>query len=585
MQVVQLKEQGAESKATTKALERVTEGIAKCKKAVILVGAGISTSAGIPDFRSKDVGLYSSNSTASTSTATLKGPAMFSASVYSSSTTTAQHLEFLSAFKDSLDLITRNPPTATHGLMGLLKKRGQLRRVYTQNIDNLEERAGLKAVEIEGVKLKKCREVVAVDIKGKGKAKLEGDYIQLHGSIYRVRCSSCDYVAEWTDDAEKDQSEGVGRVFRRGEVAECPQCSTRAAIRAAQRKRSLPSRSFLRPAITLYEENSPAALSIGAISLSDLAGGPDLMIVMGTSLKIPGFKKLVKEFGKAVKAKGGLRILVNREEIKGQEWRDVFDYNIVGNSETFTNRIMADWKRTRPRDWVRQQATLLDSFSTSSKKQLSSASSKPKSDASPRPPLRSISSNTILPPLPPTTIPTHKEYKIVSNNPWSTVEYLSERPTKRSKPNPSPVKTRTTRTAKAAATPLSVPDLSFSSSSPFSSSSSSNEFSTSTPPHLQVQSHSRDSLSPTSPLYHQHHPAAFKTISPIKHSSYFSHSNPIKPTSSLFHLLNQPFKPPLLHHHSHSSRPSLTLSMISDSRTPSPCPEVHFSSAPISPEF
>lgn len=105
--------------------------------------------------------------------------------------------------------------------------------------------------------------------------------------------------------------------------------SRAAAIRAAQRKRSLPSRSFLRPAITLYEENSPAALSIGTLSLSDLTlgGGPDLMIVMGTSLKIPGFKKLVKEFAKAVKSKGGLRILVNREEIKGAEWKDVFDYN------------------------------------------------------------------------------------------------------------------------------------------------------------------------------------------------------------------------------------------------------------------
>ena len=36
---------------------------------------------------------------------------------------------------------------------------------------------------------------------------------------------------------------------------------------------------------------------------------------------------LVKEFAKAVKSKGGLRILVNREEIKGAEWKDVFDYN------------------------------------------------------------------------------------------------------------------------------------------------------------------------------------------------------------------------------------------------------------------
>ena len=260
---------------------------------------------------------------------------------------------------------------------------------------------------------------------------------------------------------------------------------------------------------------------------------------------------------------------------------------VVGNSETFTNRIIADWKRTRPRDWVRQQSTLFDSFSTSSKKQLASASSKPKSDASPRPPLRSISSNTILPPLPTTKNPATKEFKIVSNNPWSTVEYLSERPSKRSKPNPSPVKARTTRTSRAAATPLSVPDLSYSTSSPFSSSPSSsrNEHFTSTPPHLQAQSHSRDNLSPTSPLHSQHHPATFKSISPIKHSSYSSRSDSIKPTSSLFHLLNQPFKPPLAHHHSHHSRPSLTLSITRDSRTPSPSPEFHFSSAPISPEL
>lgn len=278
---------------------------------------------------------------------------MFSASVYASQATTSEHLKLLSDFKDSLDQVTADPPTATHGLMGLLKRRGQLRRCYTQNIDGLEGRAGLKAVEIEGVKLQKCRDSLHQRAdKGKGKAKLEGDFVQLHGSIYRVRCIACDYVAEWTDEVERDQSEGVGRVFRRGEVADCPQCSNRgestiaqdlallhasltlwplrlAAIRAAQRKRSLPSRSFLRPAITLYEENSPAALSIGSLSVSDLTlgGGPDLMLVMGTSLKIPGFKKLVKEFGKAVKAKGGLRILVNREEIKGQEWTDVFDYH------------------------------------------------------------------------------------------------------------------------------------------------------------------------------------------------------------------------------------------------------------------
>lgn len=48
---------------------------------------------------------------------------------------------------------------------------------------------------------------------------------------------------------------------------------------------------------------------------------------MGTSLRIPGFKKLVKEFSKCVASKGGVRVLVNREEIGGRsEWKGVFDY-------------------------------------------------------------------------------------------------------------------------------------------------------------------------------------------------------------------------------------------------------------------
>ncbi|GAA6018482.1 hypothetical protein JCM11491_007013 [Sporobolomyces phaffii] len=560
MQLVHLMEPGVEAHSTTKKLDQVTEAIARCKKAVILCGAGISTLAGIPDFRSKDTGLYSSSTPSSSST--LRGPAMFSATVYSSPDTTSQHLEFLSAFKDSLDLISSSPPTATHGFMGLLKKRGQLRRVYTQNIDGLEARAGLRAVEIEGVKLQPA----GVDVKGKGKAKLEGDYVQLHGSIHRVRCTTCAYVAEWTDGAEVDQAEGVGSVFRRGEVAECPQCANRAAIRAAQNKRSLPSRSFLRPAITLYEETSPAALSIGSLSVSDLTlgGGPDFMLVMGTSLKIPGFKKLVKEFGKAVKAKGGLRVLVNREEIKGQEWKDVFDFNVVSDCDVFTNRVISNWKRMRPRDWVGSQKTLADSFASS--KVSVQTSAKPHADPAPRPPLRTLSSNTTLPLLP--ALPRHpprpvKEFKIVANNPWSTVEYLtSDRPSKRSKQDhSSPSKPCAPRISRAAHTPLSIPDQYSSPRSPatlFSFHSpipSDDDFSTSTP---QSQQHQRYPLYPQYHLSHFPLPAEFNKISPIKPSSA---------TAGKLNLY-QPFKPPLVRRS--------TLSISRDSRTPSPSPFSQF---------
>ena len=99
-----------------------------------------------------------------------------------------------------------------------------------------------------------------------------------------------------------------------------------AASRARMSKRAIPSRSYVRPSIVLYDETSAAASSIGSISIADLSSSPDLLIVAGTSLRIPGFKKLVKEFSKAVKSQGGICIFVNREAASSKEWEGVFDF-------------------------------------------------------------------------------------------------------------------------------------------------------------------------------------------------------------------------------------------------------------------
>lgn len=57
---------------------------------------------------------------------------------------------------------------------------------------------------------------------------------------------------------------------------------------------------------------------------------------MGTSLKIPGFKKLVKEFGKVVAGGGkGRVILVNQEAMRTAEWEGIFDYQSKLRSPLF----------------------------------------------------------------------------------------------------------------------------------------------------------------------------------------------------------------------------------------------------------
>ncbi|GAA5994298.1 hypothetical protein JCM11641_008428 [Rhodosporidiobolus odoratus] len=395
-------------RANTRAVDTIVISLAKSKKAVLLVGAGISTNAGIPDFRSQRTGLYSSTSCpASFSTApstTLKGPDLFSASVYRTPEMTAEHLRFIAAFKRSLSSITSahtspscasapstpplaDPVTQTHDFMSVLKKRGQLLRVYTQNIDGLEGvGTGLQAVPLQGVVTSpSARAASSAKTKGKGKVKVEGDFVQLHGSVHAVRCTGCEFVREWGEDDYE--------AFEAGEVGACPQCHERATIRLARGQRTLSSlqRAFLRPSITLYDESPLAALTIGSLSVTDLSSSPDFLLVMGTSLKIPGFKKLVKEFAKAVKARGGVRVLVNREEMGGKaEWKDVFDYQVISDTDAFVTRVLSDWKRNRSRDWEGRQATLGELFSTGTTKK---GVVQPPT-AKPRPPLSCLCPNS-----------------------------------------------------------------------------------------------------------------------------------------------------------------------------------------------
>jgi NAD-dependent histone deacetylase SIR2 len=57
----------------------------------------------------------------------------------------------------------------------------------------------------------------------------------------------------------------------------------------------------LRPKILLYEEINPNNIKFGAIFLRDLRKGPDIVIIIGISLKIPEARRLTKEFCRAIK--------------------------------------------------------------------------------------------------------------------------------------------------------------------------------------------------------------------------------------------------------------------------------------------
>ncbi|KAJ1768933.1 NAD-dependent protein deacetylase sirtuin-2 [Coemansia sp. RSA 1843] len=165
------------------------------KNIVVMAGAGISTSAGIPDFRSPRTGVY----------ANLK---QFN----------LPHAEALF----TIDYFRKNPkpfyvlakdlypgqfsPTTSHFFIKLLERKGILQRHYTQNIDCLERVAGLSPDRI----------------------------VEAHGSFHTAHCieGSCN---------KEHSQDWVKKKIMDNKIPHCTKC-----------------KSLVKPDITFFGENLPS---------------------------------------------------------------------------------------------------------------------------------------------------------------------------------------------------------------------------------------------------------------------------------------------------------------------------------------
>ncbi|KAI0824989.1 DHS-like NAD/FAD-binding domain-containing protein [Trametes gibbosa] len=344
-------EASASDATTRRTLSNLSLAVAKCKKIVVVTGAGISCSCGIPDFRSSD-GLYALVKQQYPDVV-LKGRDLFDASLFRDSTSTAVFYTFISQLKKSIDIAS---PSPTHRFIKTLDTKKKLLRSYTQNIDGLEERAGLIGTSSQEVKMHgKCKaKIRAKDVRN----------VQLHGDIHRVRCTLCS--ADFPCRQEYVDS------FLTGTPPDCPDCIARSSARVARSARALKV-GTLRPAIVLYDEPHPLGDDIGSIHSADSARKPDMLIIMGTSLKVHGLKKLVKDFARAVhesaptpsgsamsplkktaKSFAGKVIFVNKTA-PGSEWNGIIDYHIMGETDRWVEKVIEDWKKARPSDWEIQK--------------------------------------------------------------------------------------------------------------------------------------------------------------------------------------------------------------------------------------
>ncbi|KAG5644371.1 hypothetical protein DXG03_008599 [Asterophora parasitica] len=338
-------------------------------------------------------------------------------------------------------------PTAFHNLLRALDDRGKLLRVYTQNIDAIEKKCGL-SFGVPDFEDKRCKSrskatttpVERVDLfkestpSDSNKLLLPpGDpprCIPLHGTLQLVHCQICNCSYPLEEHLP---------LLSSGLPPDCPECTSMEETRELIGKRAR-GIGKLRPSVVLYNEAHKDGEGVGDVVQKDLIGsskgkgrgGADLLLVVGTSLRVPGTKRMVREFAKAVRSRGSApsspspsssprRSPAEDEEpaikaiylnldfpVPTREWEGVFDAWIQGDAQGFAEMLHEEIEmearakelaieRKRKRD--DEDAPLFDKKETSLKTTPKQTKGKAQSSSSHSAKRRKVT----LPPTPPKT--------------------------------------------------------------------------------------------------------------------------------------------------------------------------------------
>ncbi|KAL4164428.1 hypothetical protein KRP22_004294 [Phytophthora ramorum] len=261
-------------------LQDVAALLRSSKKIVVLAGAGISVSCGIPDFRSEN-GIYSRLSEYN-----LPNPqCMFDIEFFRSNPKPF--------FAFAKELFPKSSgftfvPSRCHYFLKLLEEKGKLLRIYSQNIDMLEHAAGIS----------------------------HEHSVLCHGSFATATCLACKRM--YPNDAIRDD-------VLNQRVPMCTSCNSPDGI--------------VKPDIVFFGESLPRRFHDSIKSDEDEA---DLVLVMGSSLKVNPVRSIVSRFKKDTPM-----ILINREPV-GRPHK--FDVELLGYSDEIVQELcrLLGWEIPQP---------------------------------------------------------------------------------------------------------------------------------------------------------------------------------------------------------------------------------------------
>ncbi|XP_067408707.1 NAD-dependent protein deacetylase sirtuin-1 [Emydura macquarii macquarii] len=247
-------------------IEDAVKLLQECKKVIVLTGAGVSVSCGIPDFRSRD-GIYAR---LAVDFPDLPDPqAMFDIEYF--------RKDPRPFFKFAKEIYPGQfQPSLCHKFIALMDKEGKLLRNYTQNIDTLEQVAGIQRI------------------------------IQCHGSFATASCLICKYKV----DCEAVRGDIFNQV-----VPRCPRCPPDEPL------------AIMKPEIVFFGENLPEQFHRAMKYDKDEV---DLLIVIGSSLKVRPVALIPSSIPHEVP-----QILINREPLPHLH----FDVELLGDCDVIINEL------------------------------------------------------------------------------------------------------------------------------------------------------------------------------------------------------------------------------------------------------
>ncbi|KIV88877.1 hypothetical protein PV10_08510 [Exophiala mesophila] len=283
------------------ALDTLLKAVRNRRKIVVIAGAGISVSAGIPDFRSSH-GLF--NSLRGEHKLKSSGKMLFDASVYKDDHST-------SSFHDMVRKLSKMSaaakPSLFHRFLARLSVEGRLLRLYTQNVDGLET----------------TLPPLATQVPLNHKAPFP-QTVQLHGGLEKMMCQKCRHISDFE-----------AHLFQGPTPPLCPQCVAADTLRTAHAGKRSHGVGRLRPRIVLYNEHNPDDEAIGAVTTADFRTRPDAVIVVGTSMKIPTVRRIVHEMCQIVRdRREGTTVWINHDPIPpGKDLENLWDLIVKGDSD------------------------------------------------------------------------------------------------------------------------------------------------------------------------------------------------------------------------------------------------------------